>query len=120
MHEVFRFFTPHGDAYAYISSWLAAAAAASRYPAVPHIVDPLKPLGNLRSEFGVPADAVVVGRHGASSQFGPVQSAALEDSNVDLTKELVAMIVQQRAYQANASVITTSDTLLNELVQLVR
>ena len=43
VHEVFRFFHPHGDAYAYISSWLAEAAAASRYPAVPLIVDPPKP-----------------------------------------------------------------------------
>jgi hypothetical protein len=79
VHEVFRFFNPHGDAYAYISAWLAAAAAASRYPAVPHIVDPLKPLGNLRSEYGVPADAVVVGRHGASSQFNvPFVKSAIE------------------------------------------
>jgi len=79
VHEVFRFFNPHGDAYAYISAWLAAAAAASRYPAVPHIVDPLKPLGNLRSEFGVPADAVVVGRHGASNQFNvPFVKHAIE------------------------------------------
>jgi len=69
VHEVFRFFQPHGDAYAYISSWLADAAAASRYPAVPLIVDPPKPLANLRAEFGVPSDAVVAGRHGASNQF---------------------------------------------------
>jgi hypothetical protein len=79
VHEVFRFFHPHGDAYAYISSWLAAAAAASRYPTVPLIVDPPKPLGNLRAEFGVPADAVVAGRHGASSQFDvPFVKAAIE------------------------------------------
>ena len=79
VHEVFRFFNPHGDAYAYISDWLAAAAAASRYPAVPHIVDPPQPLGNLRWEFGVPADAVVVGRHGGSDQLDvPFVKPAIE------------------------------------------
>lgn len=79
VHEVFRFFRPHGDAYAYISSWLADAAAASRYPAVPLIVDPPKPQGNLRAEFGVPADAFVAGRHGASSQFDvPFVKPAIE------------------------------------------
>jgi hypothetical protein len=69
VHEVFRFFDPHGDAYAYISPWLAEAAAAGRYPAVPHIVDPPPPRGNLRAEFGVPAGAVVVGRHGGPDQL---------------------------------------------------
>jgi hypothetical protein len=79
VHEVFRFFHPHGDAYAYISSWLADAAAASRYPAVPLIVDPPKPLASLRAEFGVPADAVVAGRHGASNQFDvPFVKPAIE------------------------------------------
>ena len=79
VHEVFRFFHPHGDAYAYISSWLAEAAAASRYPAVPHIVDPPPSRANLRAEFGVPADAFVVGRHGASDQFDlPFLAEAIE------------------------------------------
>jgi len=32
IHEVFRFFQPHGDAYAYISSWLTKATTGSRYP----------------------------------------------------------------------------------------
>ncbi len=69
VHEVFRFFDPHGDAYAYISPWLAEAAAAGRYPVVPHIVDPPPPRGSLRAEFGVPAEAVVVGRHGGPDQL---------------------------------------------------
>jgi hypothetical protein len=79
VHEVFRFFDPHGDAYAYISPWLAEAAAAGRYPAVPHIVDPPAPRGDLRAEFGVPRDAVVVGRHGGPDQLNvPFVPAALE------------------------------------------
>ena len=79
VHEVFRFFDPHGDAYAYISPWLAEAAAAGRYPAVPHIVDPPPPQGNLRAEFGVPEGAVVVGRHGGPDQLNvPFVARALE------------------------------------------
>ena len=79
VHEVFRFFDPHGDAYAYISPWLAEAAAAGRVPAVPHIVDPPSPQGDLRAEFGVPREAVVIGRHGAPDQFNvPFLAAAFE------------------------------------------
>jgi hypothetical protein len=79
VHEVFRFFDPHGDAYAYISPWLAETAAAGRYAAVPHIVDPPPPQGSLRAEFGVPASAVVVGRHGAPGEFNvPFLASALE------------------------------------------
>jgi flagellar hook protein FlgE len=50
--------------------------------------------------------------------FGVIQSATVEDSNVDLTAELVDMIVQQRAYQANAQTIKTQDQLLQTLVNL--
>ena len=79
VHEVFRFFDPHGDSYAYISPWLAEAAAAGRDPAVPHIVDPPRPLGNLRAQYGVPREAVVVGRHGGPDQLNvPFVPAALE------------------------------------------
>jgi hypothetical protein len=79
VHEVFRFFQPHGDAYGYISSWLAEATTGSRYPAVPHIVDPPPSRANLRAEFGVPEDAFVVGRHGASDQFNlPFLADAIE------------------------------------------
>ena len=50
--------------------------------------------------------------------FGVIQSASIEDSNVDLTAELVDMIVQQRAYQANAQTIKTQDQILQTLVNL--
>ncbi|HEY4698170.1 MAG TPA: flagellar basal body rod C-terminal domain-containing protein, partial [Gallionella sp.] len=50
--------------------------------------------------------------------LGALQSAALEDSNVDLTAELVAMITAQRVYQANAQSIKTQDQVLQTLVNL--
>ena len=50
---------------------------------------------------------------------GAVNGYALESSNVDLEDEFVSMIQSQRAYQANASTIRTSDESLQTLVQLV-
>lgn len=50
--------------------------------------------------------------------FGDMKSGALEASNVDLSKELVNMIVAQRNYQSNAQTIKTQDQILNTLVNL--
>jgi flagellar hook protein FlgE len=47
-----------------------------------------------------------------------LQSGALEESNVDLTAELVSMITAQRVYQANAQTIKTQDQVLQTLVNL--
>jgi len=49
-----------------------------------------------------------------------ISSGALESSNVDLAEEFTNMIIAQRGYQANARVITTSDSMLDELVNLKR
>lgn len=51
---------------------------------------------------------------------GTIQTSALEMSNVDLTYEFTEMITTTRAYQANSRVITTSDELLQEVVNLKR
>jgi flagellar hook protein FlgE len=51
---------------------------------------------------------------------GVIQSGALELSNVDLTGEMADLIVAQRAFQANARMITTSDEILQEVVNLKR
>ncbi|MBB6592625.1 flagellar hook protein FlgE [Ralstonia solanacearum] len=50
--------------------------------------------------------------------FGLLQSSAVEQSNVDLSAELVNMIVAQRSYQANAQTIKTEDQLLQTLVSM--
>lgn len=52
--------------------------------------------------------------------LGKIQSGALEMSNVDLASEFASMITTQRAFQASARVITTSDEILQELVNLKR
>ncbi len=50
--------------------------------------------------------------------FGSLTSGALESSNVDLSQELVNMIVAQRNYQSNAQTIKTQDSILQTLVSL--
>lgn len=53
-----------------------------------------------------------------TSGLGQVQSSRIEESNVDLTAELVNMITAQRVYQANAQTIKTEDQILQTLVNL--
>jgi flagellar hook protein FlgE len=53
-----------------------------------------------------------------TGSLGSLQSASVEDSNVDLTQELVAMITAQRSYQANAQTIKTQDQVLQTIVNL--
>jgi flagellar hook protein FlgE len=51
---------------------------------------------------------------------GSLTSGALEMSNVDLSTEFTDMITTQRGYQANSRIITVTDTMLEELVNLKR
>ena len=51
-------------------------------------------------------------------KFGSLRAGSLEESNVDLTSELVNMMTAQRAYQANAQTIKTQDQVLSTLVNL--
>ena len=51
---------------------------------------------------------------------GVLNSGALEMSNVDLAQEFTQLIVAQRGFQANSRVITTSDEMLQEVVNLKR
>ena len=53
-----------------------------------------------------------------TGNLGALQASALEESNVDLTGELVNMITAQRVYQANAQTIKTQDAVLQTLVNL--
>ena len=60
-----------------------------------------------------------LGRAG-SSGYGPIASGSLEMSNVDLSMEFTEMITTQRGFQANSRIITTSDEMLQELVNIKR
>jgi flagellar hook protein FlgE len=62
------------------------------------------------------ATPLIPGQSGA----GTIVSGALEMSNVDLSEEFTEMIVAQRGFQANTKIITTSDDILQELINLKR
>jgi flagellar hook protein FlgE len=77
----------------------------------------LQPLGDNQWTESPASGQALIGAPGTSS-LGVLQSGAVEESNVDLTAELVNMIVAQRAYQANAQTIKTQDAVLQTLVNL--
>ncbi len=52
------------------------------------------------------------------NNFGSIKSSALEDSNVDLSSELVKLIVAQQAYQANSQTITTQKTMMDTILRI--
>jgi flagellar hook protein FlgE len=55
-----------------------------------------------------------------TARFGSISPNTLEQSNVDVSTEMVRLITTQRGYQANSKVITTADTLLQEAINLKR
>ena len=72
--------------------------------------------GNAWSE-SLDSGQPLVGTPG-SGRLGTIQSGAVEDSNIDVTAELVKMITAQRVYQANAQTIKTQDSVLQTLVNM--
>ncbi|KIM11933.1 MAG: flagellar hook protein FlgE [Sulfuricurvum sp. PC08-66] len=72
--------------------------------------------GNIFSQSANSGDAII--GVAATGGRGFIQSSALEGSNVDLSRALTNLIVIQRGFQANSKTITTSDQLLNTLLQL--
>jgi flagellar hook protein FlgE len=67
------------------------------------------------TESGAPVLATA-----GSGGRGKIVSGALENSTVDLTKQFVKLITYQRGFQANSRVITTSDEMIQEIVNLKR
>lgn len=77
----------------------------------------LQPMGGNGWRTTYASGDPLVGTPGSGS-FGALQAGALEESNVDLTGELVSMITAQRNYQANAQTIKTMDQVMQTLVNL--
>ena len=57
---------------------------------------------------------------GGDNGFGSTMSYNIEQSNVDLSRELVQMITTQRGFQANSKGITTTDTMLEVVINMKR
>jgi len=69
VHAVFKYNEPHGDRYAYISQWLSEDQSGGAIPWVPHIVSLPEANDDLRTRMGIPADKIIIGRHGGASTF---------------------------------------------------
>jgi flagellar hook protein FlgE len=57
---------------------------------------------------------------GATNGLGTIQAGALELSNIDLANEFANLIITQRSFQASAKIITTSDEMLQDVINLKR
>jgi flagellar hook protein FlgE len=79
----------------------------------------LKKMGNNLYSESLASGQALVGAAG-TGRLGSISPSTIEMSNVDLAQEFVKMITTQRAFQANSRVITTSDELLNELINIKR
>ena len=69
VHAVFQVKQPHGDAYAYVSEWLAGKMSGGSLPFVPHMIDLTGQGSSLRDRYGIPRGAMVYGRYGAPDTF---------------------------------------------------
>ncbi|MCB1756332.1 MAG: flagellar hook protein FlgE [Gammaproteobacteria bacterium] len=79
----------------------------------------LRPVGETGWAETFSSGVAATGTPGSAS-LGLLQSGSLEESNVDITEELVAMIGAQRSFQANAQVISTADTLTQTVINIRR
>jgi flagellar hook protein FlgE len=79
----------------------------------------LEKAGNSSFRVGVNSGVAQIGTAGIGGR-GELVSGALEMSNVDLAEEFTGLIVAQRGFQANSRVITSSDEILQDLVNLKR
>ncbi len=79
----------------------------------------LEKAGSSTFRVGDNSGVAMVGEAGAGGR-GVLNSGALEMSNVDLAEEFTGLIVAQRGFQANSRVITSSDEILQDLVNLKR
>lgn len=80
-------------------------------------VQGLAPAGGTNWSETLASGQAIQGSAG-QGKFGKLTPGALEESNVDLTAELVSMMTAQRAYQANAQTIKTQDQMMQTIVNI--
>lgn len=80
-------------------------------------VNGLQPLGNTSWGATAASGQALIGNPGTAS-LGVLQAGALEQSNVDLTGELVNLITAQRYFQANAQTIRAADTVTQTIINI--
>jgi hypothetical protein len=99
-----------------VRDWRSILRAVARANPL-HLVTRLPTMITAALSVIIATQAGAGGTPGAGN-LGVIQSGAVEESNIDLTAELVNMMVAQRIYQANAQTIKTQDSVLQTLVNL--
>lgn len=84
-HCIFRMDQPHGDVYAGVCPYISNKHGGI-YPHVYHIVDAPTVAGDCREQLGIPADALVLGRHGGADTF-----------SIDWVKEVIRQVIPHRS-----------------------
>ncbi|SFM23698.1 flagellar hook protein FlgE [Marinobacter zhejiangensis] len=79
--------------------------------------DGLSPVGETTWVETFESGQPIVGQPGTGT-LGSIKASSVEESNVDLSEELVNLIIAQRNYQANAKTIETSDTITQTIINL--
>ncbi|SDL86168.1 glycosyltransferase family protein [Chryseobacterium taihuense] len=70
IHNIFKFYNPHGDVYAYVSEWLSKEMSQGKSPFVPHMVNFERQVNeNLRSQLNIPQKSKVFGYYGGAQSF---------------------------------------------------
>jgi flagellar hook protein FlgE len=77
----------------------------------------LQKIGDSSWEKSPDSGEPIAGEAGTNN-FGMIQSGALEGANVDLTRQLVNLIIAQQAYQANAETISTEDSIVQSILNI--
>ncbi|MGB3611780.1 MAG: flagellar hook-basal body complex protein [Cellvibrio sp.] len=80
-------------------------------------IEGLKPVGNTMWAQTFETGEAIIGAPGSSS-LGNITAGALEESNVDLSEELVNLIIAQRNFQANAKTIETANATTQTIINL--
>jgi len=129
--EAFQIYNPYGDAYAYISKWLADTMNArhgSNYPFVPHIVNLPEPIADYREGLGIKPGQTVIGRYGGLMTFNlPFVKQAIIDilstrddfvfvfANTQpwISHPNVKFVKEMYELQSKANFINTCDAMLH-------
>lgn len=70
IHNIFKFYHPHGDVYSYVSEWLSNEMTGGKSPFVPHMVNFEKEISeDLKSELNIPKKSKVFGYYGGAQSF---------------------------------------------------
>lgn len=113
VHAMFQRYEPHGNVYAYISEWLSYHMTGGSIPWVPHIVDLPKPNQNIRSHFGIPNTATVIGRLGGYNSFDVPFAADAVKLILDLRSDYYFLFVNTRPFYIHPRLI-----YLNPIIDL--